>query len=112
MPSITVPATAVPGDDITVNGTGFADWQKKFWLTTFMDGVESGFDAQGDPTNENRPKKDGTFSVGIKVPPVEGQCTIRAYQGVTVVASAVCNVKVPVPAVRASAGDRSVVLVW
>jgi hypothetical protein len=76
---IVTPSTPPPSSIVDVNGTGF-DPKLKFVLTTAVDanGAESGFDAVGSPTNINRPKRDGSFSVGITVPATG--CLIRAYQ--------------------------------
>lgn len=75
-PTITVtPAIAPPGDEVSVDGTG---WDKnfKFALTTQDSaGVEV-----GQATNQNRPRKDGTFHVAIRVPPRLGPAKVKAYK--------------------------------
>lgn len=88
MPSIKVtPATAIAGDNVRVDGTGF-DPRTKFALTTFdRDGTEVGISS-----NTNRPAKDGTFHCGIKVPP-KMPCLIQAYQGSRQVACAPVQLK-------------------
>jgi hypothetical protein len=75
---IVTPSTPAPSSTVDVNGTGF-DPKLKFVLTTVDgSGVESGYDANGNPTNINRPRRDGSFVVGINVPATG--CLVRAYQ--------------------------------
>ena len=87
-PSITVtPSIAAPGDNVRVDGKGF-DPRIKFALATSdRDGVEV-----GASTNKNRPARDGTFHVGIYVPP-KMPCLVQAYQGTALVACAPVQVK-------------------
>lgn len=95
MPTITVtPNPAHPGETVDVVGTGF-DKSVKFNLTTVdPNGVEV-----GQATNINRPKRDGSFAVGINVPPVPGTARIRAYQRNAIVAEQTVLVQVPQPPV-------------
>jgi hypothetical protein len=73
-PTISTVAAARPGENVKVTGAGF-DPALKFQLTTVdVDGVEV-----GKTSNINRPSPDGTFHVGIKVPP-KMPCLIQAYQ--------------------------------
>ena len=88
MSAITVtPNPAVPGQTVNVQGTGFSPRQKFMLTTVDANGVESGFDAANKPTNINRPRPDGTFGVGINVPPTEGTCRVRAYSPQTTIAA-------------------------
>jgi hypothetical protein len=100
MPTLSLdPTAAVPGQTISVTGSGF-DPKAKFALTTVDPaGTESGYDANGAPTNINRPKRDGSFSVGINVPPVTGTSKVRAYQplGTKVAEASIPVATVPVP---------------
>jgi hypothetical protein len=88
VPSITVtPATAIAGDNVRIDGSGF-DPKVKFALTTVdRDGLEAGISS-----NTNRPAKDGSFHCGIKVPP-KMPCLIQAYQGTRQVACTSVQVK-------------------
>lgn len=88
------PNPATPGQTIDVDGSGF-DRKLKFALTTVdPNGVEV-----GQSSNTNRPRRDGTFHVGINVPPIEGVCKVRAYQGSALVAEALVTTLVPPPVV-------------
>lgn len=92
MSTITVPATATPGQTVTVDGAGF-DPKVKFSLSTVdATGLEVGLGS-----NTNRPRPDGTFKVGINVPPLAGASKVRAYQGSTLVAEAPVLVAPPGP---------------
>lgn len=113
MAAIVVPATATPSQDVSVQGSGF-DWKVKFALTT----VDAHNVEVGKTSNTNRPKVDGTFSVGILVPPVLGPSKIRAYQRDVVVAEANVLVQSPTalpPAPKslvAKPQDRAIALTW
>lgn len=92
MATLTVtPNPAPPATTVDVSGDGFNP-KLKFALTT----VDAAGVEVGRTSNTNRPRRDGTFRVGINVPPVEGQSKIRAYQGSTLVAEASVLVQKPV----------------
>jgi hypothetical protein len=88
MATITVtPNPAVKGTTVDIDGSGF-DPKIKFALTTVdVTGVEV-----GQATNTNRPRRDGTFKVGINVPPLVGASKVRAYQNCIKVAEAEVSV--------------------
>jgi hypothetical protein len=91
------PTTATPGQTLSVAGSGFDPKQKFVLATVDSAGVESGFDANGTPTNTNRPKPDGTFQVGINAPPLVGASKVRAYQGGTRVAEVPVLIQIAAP---------------
>jgi hypothetical protein len=99
--SLVVPSTAKPGFVVPVKAAGFdpsPDAPK--WILTTVDanGVESGYNELGSPTNTNRPMPDGTFGVGIKMPTVLGDAKVRAYQPAgTKVAEATVKIATSVP---------------
>jgi hypothetical protein len=117
MPTLTVtPTVASPGQTVDVVGAGFTP-KYKFALTTVdAKGVEVGI-----TSNVNRPKRDGSFQVGINVPPMVGVAKIRAYQpSSTLVAEATITVSntpaATVPSsptsVSAVAGNASASVAW
>jgi hypothetical protein len=92
VPSLTVtPTTAAPGATVNVTGAGFTP-KVKFALTT----VDSAGVEVGITSNTNRSRPDGTFQVGINVPPREGPAKVRAYQSGQLVAEASITVQTAV----------------
>jgi hypothetical protein len=87
------PATQAPGQVVDVDGSGF-DRTAKFYLTT----VDSAGTEVGITSNTNRPRRDGSFYVGINAPPKLGPAKVRAYQrGVVVAERALTVATAPVP---------------
>ena len=87
--SITVtPNPALAGQTVDVDGAGFNP-KVKFNLATVNDVCTE----VGVSTNINRPRRDGTFKVGINVPTLKGKARIRAYQSGVVVADALVTIQ-------------------
>jgi uncharacterized protein YkwD len=101
------PTSGPPKTHLDVKCTGFNPAYKIVLETVDPDGVVSGYNANGESTNQNRPMRDGSLSAGILSPPKEGISKVQAKQNGLLVATASFTGQTPPPITVSTASDSA-----